>query len=282
MIKHIFEFQIFSHFITAFLADRRNSALGKCSGSWLRKFYSSQEAQDIVNHIDSIPNLGNYCYPTIGRPVYLITCVKAYSNDWINRTKKLMIGNAKSVGDTGIERLEKQRSSISQYGTTRGQQLAVYLAIDYRNEVTSRGSTTLFVDIDEIIKALKVSVYPQVKALDLVPHRPICYPDGSYGKIVFYPPNSNSNSQGLRLKVTQMQISDSVLDGTNIKAKMGVKQSSNGWNIMPMQPPHAECQGVYVQYYCAPSARQLDACVSTTTPAGPLCQQLRESKQPKS
>ncbi|KAF8890454.1 hypothetical protein BD779DRAFT_272587 [Infundibulicybe gibba] len=80
--EHVFEFQVFTQFITAFSADPRNSALGGCT--WLQtNFYTGAEALAVVNRIDSIPNI-------------------VFASNFINSAKLAVIGNQPGVGKTGL------------------------------------------------------------------------------------------------------------------------------------------------------------------------------------
>ncbi|KAJ6556281.1 hypothetical protein B0H19DRAFT_1071394 [Mycena capillaripes] len=219
--EHLFEFQIFSRFMVAFLAKN-----GKvCSDQWFTDFYNPKktpEAQDIVNRIDSVPNL-------------------VYAKDWINNAKN--VGNAQTVGKNGLKKFDADsRKTLENLMRGFG---AVPKSRLYKDRVTATGKPCIWIDIDKMVNFMN-NTYPTVSTTSLVPERPLCFPTKSAGRLMVRPPPPANPQKAVELS-NRMIISDATADGTNIKANLHIEDpNAPGWNYTPVEGATTVCRGVYV------------------------------------
>jgi hypothetical protein len=91
--------------------------------------------------------------------------------------------------------------------------------------------------------------YPAMPTTSLIPTAPLCFPDGSAGKIAYPPPNDlASGAAKMKYKMT---IVDATANGPNIKVNLHFDNplAVPGWNYAAKQVSNPSCQGVYVCRY---------------------------------
>ncbi|KAJ6559032.1 hypothetical protein B0H10DRAFT_1967071 [Mycena sp. CBHHK59/15] len=139
-------------------------------------------------------------------------------------------------------------SEMSDY-TGRGKHLGTYLAERYNAKMSTAPERCVWINMPAMLVSMRTN-YPTRAATCLISPRPLCFPDGSAGKVVFRPPNT-PNHPGMELN-SGMTIMDATASGTNVKVNLHVQApNSQGWNYTVIYTPteltDTSCQGVYLQ-----------------------------------
>ncbi|KAJ6552839.1 hypothetical protein B0H19DRAFT_1072338 [Mycena capillaripes] len=293
--EHLFEFQIFSRFMTHFLAQNGET----CGGIWFRDFYTpslTPEAQLIVNRIDNVDNMvytndyintakklifadaQNLCVDTFKSSAkWAVPAARAkveYMMKGLGAVPKYLDENADAIKNTAneivgyLQTYEKRTgtrfsppmavqfydfyvSEINDYND-RGKRLGTNLANAYNLKGGPNRTQGMCIWANMPVMAQ----YPTMSITSFIPPAPLCFPDGSVGRIVFRSQN-NPNLPGTAMN-NRMTITDATAAaGSNIKVNLQGNMPANqqGWNYTPTQMPGSACQGVYVMEAQPPAPR---------------------------
>ncbi|KAJ7877635.1 hypothetical protein B0H13DRAFT_2546336 [Mycena leptocephala] len=231
--EHVFEFQIFAHFIDAFINDPRNSGLNGCTGPWLQTFYKSSEMMAVVSRIDNIKNIDLDENADLFRNTVqdIITALQKYDR---------RVGSQQSP-PIAVQFYEYMQKDVSRYSKD-AKTLAVdliqrYGAKNLKKPIKFNG--TCKIPFPEVKTAVAKN-FPTMNAGALLPPRPLCFPTGSQATLDFrprpYAPSTGVASSG-------MTVANAQSNGNNMRFDMK-RTSGKIISPVPLTTP-SECNGIY-------------------------------------
>ncbi|KAJ7833672.1 hypothetical protein B0H13DRAFT_2428058 [Mycena leptocephala] len=240
--EHVFEFQIFAHFIDAFINDPRNSDLNGCTGPWLQTFYKSSEMMAVVSRIDNIKNIDLDENADLFRNTVqdIITALQKYDR---------RVGSQQSP-PIAVQFYEYMQKDVSRYSKD-AKTLAVdliqrYGAKNLKKPIKFNG--TCKIPFPEVKTAVAKN-FPTMNAGALLPPRPLCFPTGSQATLDFrprpYAPSTGVASSG-------MTVANAQSNGNNMRFDMK-RTSGKIISPVPLTTP-SECNGIYFNLDCTSRA----------------------------